>query len=570
MNVGIVRHGTQSSSQLLDKQKFILKHIIQKKIFLRPKDEVGVILMGSDSSKSDSVTGLDNVQELCKMQVGNWDLIKKIEKLNTTNLSCSWMEAIYAAIEYIKHECVDNNERKIILLSTFNEEKDIVDQFEAEDIVKKLNEKEIFFIAIGERALDDIDEESETASEALLRNVLQQVNGQNLSFEQAMLDVRFYKRPSTKPRPWSCSMELGDFSIPIIGISKMMNEVKLPNMVQKAKISTLDVTDQEISIKSIAEWTDNNKTIYTEEDIIRSYVYGGKAIPVSEEAKASMTQNSNKKCYKIHGFTARENVPMEYWLSNGTYVIVPATESGSVPFYSLVQAMVDKNVVAIVEKVYRNNLEPNMVALFPSIDVPNEWLDTSNLDTKLWCFIEIALPFEQDYVAIIEKPLKFVNNELSKEQSDAVDELLSSLELPKATATNGCEKYLPGFMPEPGTQHMWDTLAARALHPDKPLPPIADDVLNLLEQPEFLKEKCKPVAEKIKNLFLLEKKEPLYRNRKKLAEMASKQSDADNDVFMTQTVKKEKKDTTHNDSDKSKNNELFDDCDFNVDEIDNI
>jgi len=37
-----------------------------------------------------------------------------------------------------------------------------------------------------------------------------------------------------------------------------------------------------------------------------------------------------------------------------------------------VKAMVEKNVVAIVEKVYRANTEANMVALFPSIDVPNE------------------------------------------------------------------------------------------------------------------------------------------------------------------------------------------------------
>lgn len=62
-------------------------------------------------------------------------------------------------------------------------------------------------------------------------------------------------------------------------------------------------------------------------------------------------------------------------------------------------------------------------------------------------------------------------------------------------------------MPDPGTQHMWDMLAARALKPDKPLPPIADDVKNLLEQPEFIKEKCKPVTERIKNLFSLEKKQ---------------------------------------------------------------
>lgn len=76
-------------------------------------------------------------------------------------------------------------------------------------------------------------------------------------------------------------------------------------------------------------------------------------------------------------------------------------------------------------------------------------------------------------------------------------------------ATNGSEKYLPGYMPDAGTQHMWDTLAARALNPDKPLPRIADDVLSLLEQPEFVRENCESVTEKIKNLFFLEKKKPL-------------------------------------------------------------
>lgn len=51
-------------------------------------------------------SGLDNVQEFCSMQVGNWDLIENIEKLTTTSQSCSWMEAIYAAVEYIRQECV--------------------------------------------------------------------------------------------------------------------------------------------------------------------------------------------------------------------------------------------------------------------------------------------------------------------------------------------------------------------------------------------------------------------------------------------------------------------------------
>lgn len=559
VNIGIVRHGTQNNSQLLDKAKFILKHIIQKKIFLRPKDEVGVILMGSDNSKSDSVIELDNVQELCHMQVGNWNLIESIEKLQTTNQHCSWMDAIYAAVEYINHECLDKSERKIILLSDFNEEEDVVNQFQVNDIVTILSSEGISLIAIGERALDNIDENSQTASEALLMNVLKEINGQYLAFEHAMSDVRFYKRPSTKPMPWYCHMELGDFHIPIAGISKMPTEVKLPKMILMGKTSTSDIPNQEVPIRNVAQWTDSNRTIHTKEDIIRGYVYGGTPIPVSDEAKKTMTPKINEKCYKIHGFAAKESIPMEFWISDGSYIIVPAAESVSAPFYSLVQAMVEKNVVAIVEKVYRANTEANMVALFPSVDVPNE----------PWCLIEIGLAFERDYGAIAQRPLKFMLKQLSKEQDDAIDDLLTSLELPDAVdddAIDVSEKYLPGYMPDPGAQHMWDILSARALKPDKPLPPVADDVKNLLEQPEFVREKCKPVTERIKNLFSLEKKQPLNKKRKNSKERDNEQSD-NGDVSMTKSIKTENNISNDN-NDESKNTiSSSNECNFNFDEI---
>ncbi|KAG5317492.1 XRCC5 protein, partial [Pseudoatta argentina] len=498
---------------------------------------MGVILMGSDRSTSDSITGLDNAQELCNMQIGNWNLIKSIEKLQPTNQTCSWMDAIYAAVEYIKHECIDKCERKIILLSSFNEEENVIINFASNYI--ECNYMYIYYITIFY-----------IYACIYIYIFFLQINGQYLTFEHAMSDVRFYKRPSTKPLPWRCLMELGELCIPIAGISKMPSEVKLPEMVLMGKTSTSNTPDKEVPIKNVVQWMDNNRTIHTEEDIIRGYVYGGKAIPVSDEAKKAMTPKNNEKSYKIHGFTKRENVPMEYWLSDGSYVIVPANEAASAPFYSLVQAMVDKNVVAIVEKVYRANTEANMMALFPSVDVENE----------PWCLIEIGLPFERDYGAIAQKPLKGVTNQLSQEQDNAIDDLLRSLELPDAAdddTISSSEKYLPGYMPDPGTQHMWDVLTARALNSDKPLPPIADDLLNLLEQPEFIKAKCKPVTERIKNLFFLEKKKPL--RKRKIQEDDNKQSD---DAPMTQTFKEEQRDIGNNDVD-----DISDLCSFDFDDI---
>jgi len=60
----------------------------------------------------------------------------------------------------------------------------------------------------------------------------------------------------------------------------MLTEVKLPSMKPIAKMGEAG-NSEGIPIKNIAQWTDSNRTIHTKEDIIRGYVYGGKAIPVS-------------------------------------------------------------------------------------------------------------------------------------------------------------------------------------------------------------------------------------------------------------------------------------------------
>jgi hypothetical protein len=58
----------------------------------------------------------------------------------------------------------------------------------------------------------------------------------------------------------------------------MLVETNLPKMIRMAKMGD---NSEQVPIKSVAQWTDSNRTIHTKEDIIRGYVYGGKAIPVS-------------------------------------------------------------------------------------------------------------------------------------------------------------------------------------------------------------------------------------------------------------------------------------------------
>lgn len=62
----------------------------------------------------------------------------------------------------------------------------------------------------------------------------------------------------------------------------MPKEPKLPDMqlINKTSCSP-DMPDQQVPIKKVAQWSDRNRTIHTQEETIRGYVYGSKTVPVS-------------------------------------------------------------------------------------------------------------------------------------------------------------------------------------------------------------------------------------------------------------------------------------------------
>lgn len=71
-----------------------------------------------------------------------------------------------------------------------------------------------------------------------------------------------------------------------------------------------------------------------------------------DESKTNMTHISTEKCYKIHAFTTKKNIPMEYWLSDGSYIIVPANEVvKSISFYLIAIRILKKYFTEIYKTI---------------------------------------------------------------------------------------------------------------------------------------------------------------------------------------------------------------------------
>ncbi|OAD59287.1 X-ray repair cross-complementing protein 5, partial [Eufriesea mexicana] len=490
INIGMTSPNIECNPSSLEKAKNIVKQKIEKMIFLRPKDEVAIILMGSSVTKNSLNT--EYVEEFMDFQVPNWDLIKKFMILKPTKHCSNWIEALYATVEFMTQNIVDISTKRIILMSDFNEEADIISQFQADAIANKLSEKQIQLITIAEDELYGKSSSSLKISEVLLKDVHQKINGQHTTYDNALTSLKFYLRTPARPCPSYFNLELVDKKIPIASYVKIAEE-KFPTW-QKAK------KNQKLERKT--EYLDRQRTFYTKDEIVKGYKYGGTSIPVEKKLEEDMSYKSGVQSYRIYGFTDRNNIDLEYLYKSATHVILPASGIDNVikPFYSLVQAMHETNSVAIVRKVHRNNSIPRMVALFPCINVPDE----------PWCLIEIELAFAEDRRVMETRPMKSIVKQLSSEQNEAIDNLIDSLMLSDSGDTyevDGNQHFLPGCVPNPAVQHRWHMLSYRALNPNKPLPPMENYLNEILEAP-MIKEKSKFHLQKIAQLFQLKNIEP--------------------------------------------------------------
>lgn len=69
---------------------------------MQPKDEIGIITMGDETNNPEDI---DNVKLYCEhLLVPNWEMVKYIQNLASTDLSCNWIEALHVALCFIKRE----------------------------------------------------------------------------------------------------------------------------------------------------------------------------------------------------------------------------------------------------------------------------------------------------------------------------------------------------------------------------------------------------------------------------------------------------------------------------------
>ncbi|XP_015590432.1 X-ray repair cross-complementing protein 5 isoform X2 [Cephus cinctus] len=344
---------------------------------------------------------------------------------------------------------------------------------------------------IGERDISQNSLSAMNSSEKFVMKLCEKTDNQYFTLDDAVQQTSFYRQRPTKPIGWGTTLDFAGFKIPIAKYLKVTNSWKLPTWKKLVKSDY----NKEVKVNRVHQYTDRYRESHTFENIISGYMYGGVFVPYTDTTKTEAEYKSGEKSFIIRNFAKRNEVYLDLWTGNGSYVVVPSGQEAIRPFYSLVQAMVDEDMVAIVRKVHYSNLAPRMGILFPYINV----LDQPG------CLVFVEMIFTEDRCLLHRMPMNSLVKQLSKEQDEAIDGFIDSMTLPESRCASDSDEiektFDAGTVHNPGIQHVWNVLSRRALNPDSEIPPMESYLSKLVMTPAPLKEKSLPYLKKIEKLF---------------------------------------------------------------------
>ncbi|XP_035659820.1 X-ray repair cross-complementing protein 5-like [Branchiostoma floridae] len=499
----------------LENAKDAISMLLQRKMFSQSKDEVALILLGTQETANE-LAGTDdesylNITVARPLGQPDFDLLEFVKNdIVPGPVSADFVDAIVVALDLVRNQTMGKKfeTKRIVLFSNLAGE--FTDD-QLEGVINGMKALECEFNLIG-LSLDDDDEDGDMpdqngagpprkertpqqrAGTALIRHVIEEVDGVAYSESEALQMLSFFQKRNVRAAPWKVMLEVGtNLKIPVRGFIRV-KECK-PNSFKKVHARTLSKDD----IHTTHEHRLNDDEETPVESTIDGYRYGNTIVPFSTDDESQMKFKTDAKCFDVLGFTRADNVKRQYYMGDSVrcFVAEEGDEPAAVALSAFIHALYETNMVAIVRYVYNKNSAPKVAFLTPHIKPNYE------------CLLCIMLPFMEDMRKYTFSSLHPNNkNQPSDDQLSAVDDLIDNMNLvmPDKDEDGKQQQYLkPKLTFNPHLQRLYQCLSARALNPDDPqLPPPNQTILNYLQPQQDLLTQAQPCVDKIKAAFPLE------------------------------------------------------------------
>ncbi|XP_022596065.1 X-ray repair cross-complementing protein 5 [Seriola dumerili] len=509
--------------------KKVIQKFVQRQVFAETKDELALVLLGTDSTKNPLARDgqYQNITVHRNLMIPDFDLLEEIEnQIQPESQQVDWLDALVVCMDLLQTATSGKkyNRLNIALLTDLSTQASS-DQLDV--IIDNLKHAGItlqFFLPFP------VEEDEEGGGDANGRGHSHPGTGKGLSGEQrqgldmmkhmllsldeedgldqiytfrnAIEQLCMFKRIERRPMAWPCQLTIGSsLSIRVVGY-KAVTEEKLKKMWITVEAQT--TMKEDVKRETVYCLDDDNETEVQKDDTIQGFRYGSDIVPFSKVDQEQMKYKHDGKCFAVLGFTKQSMVHRHQFMGSQVIKMFAARddEHAGVALSAVIRALDELKMVAIVRYAYDRRSNPQVGAAFPCIKQDYE------------CLMYVQLPFTEDLRQFTFPSLE--NNKKltpSDTQLSAVDSLIDSMMLVEEDE-NGEQKdmFKVHHIPNPAFQRHFQCLHHRAVNPGTPLPPMEPWLKAALECPEVINERCRAPLEEMKRKFTLtevEKKKKL-------------------------------------------------------------
>lgn len=508
-----------------EEAKKVVQKFIQRQVFSESKDELGLVLFGTDATKNPLANDgqYQNITVFHHLMIPDFALLEEVNsQLQPGNQQADWLDALVVCMDLLQNESLGKKfERFNIAVLTDLQTHVNSDQLDV--IIGNLKRVGIglqFFLPFP---VEDEEEEEEGGDGdgaagssrrpphrgkglsreqrqglETIKQIMQSLDEEDgltelYTFSEAIEKLSFLKSIQRRPMGWPCQLTIGSaLSIKIVGYKAVTKE-----SLKKSWMTVDAQTHQRDDVKRETVYCqdDDNETEVPKDDIIQGFRYGSDIVPFSKVDQDQMKYKAEGKCFSVMGFTKQSLINRHQFMGNQILkVFAPKDdEHAGVALSALIRALDERKMAAIVRYVYDRRCNPQVGAAFPCVK------------EKYECLMYVQLPFMEDLRQFtfpsLENNKKFTPSEA---QLDAVDSFIDTMMLVEEDENGDqVDLFKVHNIPNPAFQRLFQCLHHRGLNPGTPLPSIEPWLQAALERPPAVSARCRGPLEELKRKFPL-------------------------------------------------------------------
>uniref|UniRef100_A0A8C8SL78 X-ray repair cross-complementing protein 5 n=1 Tax=Pelusios castaneus TaxID=367368 RepID=A0A8C8SL78_9SAUR len=504
-----------------EQAKKLMTMFVQRQVFAESRDDVSVVLFGTDGTENNLASGdqYQNITVQRHLMLPDFDLLEDIQNvIQPGSEQADFLDALVVCMDLLQKETLGKKYEKRHI-EVFTDLSSPFSEDQLEIIIANLKETGIslqFFLPfpvddedgngdMGDGRRSDMyrnsfprkgltkQQKEGTCMVRKLMFALEEEGGleEIYTFRESLEHLSMFKKIERRSMAWPCQLTIGsNLSIRIVAYKSVKEKVKKSWTVVDAK----SLKKEDVQKETVYCLNDDDETEVPKDDLVQGFRYGSDIVPFSKLDEEQMKYKTEAKCFSILGFSRSSQV--HHYMGNQILKVFAAKgeEVAAVALSALIHALDELDVVAIVRYAYDRRSNPQVGVAFPCIKDAYE------------CLIYVQLPYMEDLRQYMFSSLK--NNKKytpTEDQLSAVDSLIDSMSLVHEDDDGETieDMFKTSKIPNPHFQRLYQCLQHKAFHPDEPLPPIDQHLLEMLEIPQVVRERCQAPLEKIKSLFPL-------------------------------------------------------------------